>query len=70
MLPGMPEEEREERPPIRAHLALDAEHTWELSAHLQAWAVAPVWPVVPEKIGRDEPVIARLGAPDDPEIPF
>ncbi|MCH7906003.1 MAG: response regulator transcription factor [Chloroflexi bacterium] len=70
MLPGMPEEEREERPPIRAHLALDAEHAWELSAHLQAWAVAPVWPVVPEKIGRDEPVIARLGAPDDPEIPF
>ncbi len=70
MLPGMPPEEIGERALIRAHLALDAERTWGLSAHLLASAVDPVWPVVPEDIRHDEPVIARLGAPDDYGVPL
>lgn len=74
MLPGMPAPigsgERGVRSIIRAHLALDAERTWGLSAHLHAWSVDPIWPVVPEEIGHDEPVIARVGSRDDPEIPF
>ena len=68
MLPGMPAEESGERALIRAHLALDAKRTWGLSAHLLASAVDPVWPVIPEEIGRNEPVIARLGVPDAPGI--
>ncbi|MCH7642924.1 MAG: response regulator transcription factor [Chloroflexi bacterium] len=68
MLPGMPAEESGERALIRAHLALDAERTWGLSAHLLASAVDPVWPVIPEEIGHNEPVIARLGVPDAPGI--
>lgn len=74
MLPGMPEPTGSGgggvRSIIRAHLALDAERTWGLSAHLHAWSVDPIWPVVPDEIGHDEPVIARIGSSSDPEIPF
>mgnify|MGYP001029094740 FL=1 len=70
MLPGMPEEQTRDRPLIRAHLALDGKRTWELSAHLHAWSIDPIWPVVAEDIGHDEPVVARVGSPSNPGIPF
>lgn len=74
MLPGMPAPtgsgDRGVRSIIRAHLALAPDRTWGLSAHLHAWSVDPIWPVVPEEIGRNEPVIARVGLQSDPEIPF
>jgi DNA-binding NarL/FixJ family response regulator len=74
MLPGMPAPTGVgaggARTLIRAHLALDAERTWGLSAHLHAWSVDPIWPVVADEIGHDEPVIARVGSQSDREIPF
>ncbi len=70
MLPGMPEERIGDRPLIRAHLALGGTQTWELSAHLHAWSIDPIWPVVAEDIAHDEPVVARVGAQANPDIPF
>jgi DNA-binding NarL/FixJ family response regulator len=70
MLPGMPEKQSGARVLIRAHLALDSERTWGLSAHLHACAIDPVWPVVVEDIKHDEPIVARVGSPSDTEIPF
>ena len=59
------------RPPlIRAHLALEGKRTWGLSAHLHAWSIDPIWPIVAEDIRYDEPVIARVGSPSNPKIPF
>lgn len=70
MLPGMPEEQTGNRPLIRVHLALDGAQTWELSAHLHAWSIDPIWPVVAEDIAHDDPVVVRIGAPANPDIPF
>ncbi len=70
MLPGMPVEQISRPPLIRAHLALEGERTWGLSAHLHAWSIDPIWPIVADDIRYDEPVIARVGSPSNPEIPF
>ena len=70
MLPGMPEGQIGRPPIIRAHLALEGKRTWGLSAHLHAWSVDPIWPVIAEDIRHNEPIIARVGSPSSPEIPF
>ncbi len=74
MLPGMPPaihpREGGGRTLIKVHLALDAERTWGLSAHLSARYVDPIWPVVPEDIGPNEAVVVRAGSLSDPKIPF
>lgn len=70
MLPGMPEGQIGRPPIIRAHLALEGKRTWGLSAHLHAWSVDPIWPVIAEDIRHNEPIIARVGSPSNPEIPF